>query len=872
MFKWIFYTIAAFVTLANAYTITYNYTGAEGGSCASSGVKDSVTVRCSAPSGYTWASASLKGEGSSIRYCVPDSCVADIKGDVTFNAEFAKSENVRRISWFETGYGNQYISHGYAAVTDMEKTKFLLAAAVGDSVKMTPIPAERYHWIKWYDRSGSERTEIKTEDSVYVFKMPDMNLLLEVEFDYNCYGVVADMNGGPGVYFDRYCSSFDNCYLWKDSTHWDGHIFQGWMLEKDAQDTFFIPFAMFTEPLSIVHNASVTMYAKWFEAKVPKKVNGCYQIGNANELYGFAYLVSGKDGYETEQNACGELTADIVVNKSVLTATDSLRKDTDHLLYWVPIGTSSKPFMGKFNGKGHTISGLYFKNTSESITGLFGVIKSENNQKAVSIDSVGVIDSYFESSKVVGGIVGLIDSNSNVSINNAYAEMTMVGEQLGGIVGRILDASNISISHSHRSGKFFTHVPQYSWAYMGGLIGIARPHSVIRISNSYNDGMVAKGSYNGMWGGLIGFAAPEAGENLYGPEGLLSGIDTLIIDSCYNLGSLEGEKSDYYYGVDRSIGGLVGTLQCYYASISNSYNSGSINTQEGELNSNYTGGLIGSLTGSLDITWSHNSATIHGDKVGGLIASANVGVVNISTSYNDGDLLGRTFGFAGGLIGSTGDSGTVINSYNVGKVKVYRSHYNDTLDDAGLIPMESKFSVKNSYSTTPMILSGCVRESLGPYQVDMVAMENTFYYKPNACSDAIAKNTAEEFANGSIAWELYNYSTDGVDGHVWGQKVGTDPYPLLNGAGVEGYDGGRTAVAFKSSVNSFSVATQGRMVQIAGAAVGARFHVFDIQGRNIPVAGFANSRINTPDFEITLPNKGRYLISIGGITRTVTIK
>jgi hypothetical protein len=151
-------------------------------------------------------------------------------------------------------------------------------------------------------------------------------------------------------------------------------------------------------------------------------------------------------------------------------------------------------------------------------------------------------------------------------------------------------------------------------------------------------------------------------------------------------------------------------------------------------------------------------------------------------------------------------------------------------------------------------------------------MENTFYYKESECSSALEKNTAEDFANGSIAWELYNYSAEGVDGHVWGQKVGTDPYPILNGAGVEGYDGGRTAVAVKPTVNSYTVATSGNTVKIAGAAVGARFLVLDIQGRIISVAGFAGPRIRTSDFEISLPNKGRYLITIGGITRTVSVK
>ena len=151
-------------------------------------------------------------------------------------------------------------------------------------------------------------------------------------------------------------------------------------------------------------------------------------------------------------------------------------------------------------------------------------------------------------------------------------------------------------------------------------------------------------------------------------------------------------------------------------------------------------------------------------------------------------------------------------------------------------------------------------------------MANVFFRNQSTCEGSVSKNSPEEFADGSIAWALYNYSAEGVDGHVWGQKVGTDPYPLLNGAGVEGYDGGRTAVAVKPTVNSYTVATSGNTVKIAGAAVGARFLVLDIQGRIIPVAGFAGSRIRTSDFEISLPNKGRYLIAIGGITRAVTIK
>lgn len=42
---------------------------------------------------------------------------------------------------------------------------------------------------------------------------------------------------------------------------------------------------------------------------------------------------------------------------------------------WVPIGTSSNPFMGTFDGQGHTISGVYYSNSIGDEVGLFGGIK-----------------------------------------------------------------------------------------------------------------------------------------------------------------------------------------------------------------------------------------------------------------------------------------------------------------------------------------------------------------------------------------------------------------------------------------------------------------------------------------------------------------
>ena len=80
--------------------------------------------------------------------------------------------------------------------------------------------------------------------------------------------------------------------------------------------------------------------------KTPSKVDGCYQIGSAEELYGFAEMVNDTtSGFTQDSNTCVKLTADIVVNENVL-INDTLNKK-DSLIPWIPINV----FYGTFDGQ-----------------------------------------------------------------------------------------------------------------------------------------------------------------------------------------------------------------------------------------------------------------------------------------------------------------------------------------------------------------------------------------------------------------------------------------------------------------------------------------------------------------------------------------
>lgn len=184
------------------------------------------------------------------------------------------------------------------------------------------------------------------------------------------------------------------------------------------------------------------------------------------------------------------LTDNITVNTGVLDENKNLASKGD-LTEWEPIGTSDVPYTGTFDGKGYTISGLYFNNPSESNVGLFGYIEANGK-----ISNVGVLDSYFKFDMLGGGVCGTNNGgelqncsnsstvignriaggvcgyNSGTSIINCFNEGTVEGEgSVGGVCGinqegTIKSCYNTGSVHGHRTGDF-----------VGGVCGIN--HNVI---------------------------------------------------------------------------------------------------------------------------------------------------------------------------------------------------------------------------------------------------------------------------------------------------------------------------------------------------------------------------------------------------------
>ena len=151
---------------------------------------------------------------------------------------------------------------------------------------------------------------------------------------------------------------------------------------------------------------------------------------------------------------------------------------------WQPIGLGASGFNSRFEGNGHTISGL-FMNRSANDLGLFSILDATGE-----IKNVGLLDVDIQGDSHIGGLVG---RNHGVIINSYVSTATVVGNMdVGGLVGRN-DGSIISS---------FVDVEVSGNGRIGGLVGNHQG----RIANAYAAGTVS-GSHATLdlpLGGLVG--------------------------------------------------------------------------------------------------------------------------------------------------------------------------------------------------------------------------------------------------------------------------------------------------------------------------------------------------------------------------------
>ena len=212
-----------------------------------------------------------------------------------------------------------------------------------------------------------------------------------------------------------------------------------------------------------------------------------YQIGTAEELYWFAGLVNGTlTGVKKNISANAILTADITVNEGVLDANKDLVSGSD-FIEWAPVGTSrDDAYTGTFDGKGYTISGLYFNNPTSYYVGLFGCIGVNGK-----ISNVGVLDSYFQFCALGGGVCGM---NKNGELQNCSNSSTVICKKQDG-TGGVCGENYGTVRDCKNTGSVRGIAP------LGGVCGV---NSSGIIENCFNEGTVSVTVTSDEGGGVCG--------------------------------------------------------------------------------------------------------------------------------------------------------------------------------------------------------------------------------------------------------------------------------------------------------------------------------------------------------------------------------
>ena len=402
-----------------------------------------------------------------------------------------------------------------------------------------------------------------------------------------------------------------------------------------------------------------TADVSWFESSAQ-----AYNLINAEQLAGLAKLVN--DGTCDFAGKTITLGADIFLNDTIGADAGSWYNISHRS--WTPIGTTSRPFKGEFDGiagkKNRKIYGLYINSSSTNYAGLFGYT---NNVKISNLD---VLVGKIVAKDNVGSLIGYAEGGS---VTNVHAEARVNGNnRVGGLIGYYTGSISKSSEKGNVTGR----------DSVGGIVGITTG-SITGTSavNSYFIGNVNGRNYVG---GIAGSSekisktytkATVSGDSSY--VGGVAGLANGLVDSVYHTAglvkgysfvggivgcSLDSVKYSFsegdVFGTGNRVGGAVGslggvTLTSPGKGVVGIYAKGNVN------GSSYVGGVLGYVGGMIDSSY-HSDGNVNGsDRVGGV-----VGYVwgPLKNSYSEGNVTG-TGSYVGGVAGYA--SGKIDSSYHI---------------------------------------------------------------------------------------------------------------------------------------------------------------------------------------------------------------
>ena len=226
---------------------------------------------------------------------------------------------------------------------------------------------------------------------------------------------------------------------------------------------------------------------------------------------------------------------------------------------WKPIGDTSTPYTGEFDGRGHTIANLFINRDNANDVGLFGALQSSTvgNLRLTGVNVTGVmgvgalagrnlgddsisgiaVSGSVSGASEVGGLAGKNDKGTSPPATPAVA-VSATGGDAGGLVGESEDGD---IRASYATGAV-----SGSGSGQGGLVGRLAGGS---IRASFSTGAVSGSGAN--IGGLVGLASDS-------PTIANSYWETEASGRAIGVGSDDADGSGAVDGTETETAGVTG--------------------------------------------------------------------------------------------------------------------------------------------------------------------------------------------------------------------------------------------------------------------------------------------------------------------------
>lgn len=201
--------------------------------------------------------------------------------------------------------------------------------------------------------------------------------------------------------------------------------------------------------------------------------------------------------------------------------TVNLLRDVELTDTWTPVGTSSEPFKGTFDGNGHKITGL--KINAGSYIGLFGYVG-----EGAEIKNVNLVGASVSGESRVGALIGRIVGDaavSNCSVDSA-SKVVGSGSNTGGLIGEAFGTitGTITVNLDHLTNHAAVENTADAHSRAAGIIAQVTRGAIVTISSCKNHGPIK--TNNGYAGGIV--AAKQ-------------GSSKVSFENCSNAGTLTGK-------------------------------------------------------------------------------------------------------------------------------------------------------------------------------------------------------------------------------------------------------------------------------------------------------------------------------------------